>query len=172
MVVMEDGMESVRPRLKLTQSLISMVDMVLDTDMVVMEVGMENVRLTLMLRLTQSLISMVDMVLVMDMVLDTDMVVMEDGMENVRLTLMLRLTQSLISMVDMVLVMEVLDMEPHTGDKSIQYEEEGLHKDNRLNFLLPKIPAVNIISKIKQCEQDVFYLQHHQKYHEYVHSAD
>merc|ERR1719508_154447 len=90
---------------------------------------------------------------------------------------MLRRTQSLISMVDMVLDMEVLamvilDMEPHTGDKSIQYEEKGLHKDNRLNFLLPKIPAVNIISKIKQCEQDVFYLQHQQMYHEYVHSAD
>merc|ERR1712096_475795 len=44
--------------------------------------------------------------------------------------------------------------------------------DNGLNFLLPKIPAVNIISKIKQCEQDVFYLQHQQMYHEYVHSAE
>merc|ERR1719466_474746 len=85
-------------------------------------------------------------------------------MESVRLRL--RLTQSLISMVDMV-----LDMEPRTGDKSIQSEEKGLHKDNGLNFLLPKIPAVNIISKIKQCEQDVFYLQHQQMYHEYVHSA-
>merc|ERR1712096_576689 len=84
-------------------------------------------------------------------------------MESVRL----RLTQSLISMADMV-----LDMEPHTGDKSIQYEEKGLHKDNGLNFLVAKIPAVNIISKIKQCEQDVFYLQHQQMYHEYVHSAD
>merc|ERR1719508_418932 len=79
-------------------------------------------------------------------------------MESVRL----RLTQSLISMADMVLDMEVLDMEPHTGDKSIQYEEKGLQKDNGLNFLLPKISAVNIISKIKQCEQDVFYLQHQQ----------
>merc|ERR1712096_333118 len=85
---------------------------------------------------------------------------------------MLRLTQSLISMVDMVLAMVILDMEPHTGDKSIQSEEKGLHKDNGLNFLLPKIPAVNIISKIKQCEQDVFYLQHQQMYHEYVHSAE
>merc|ERR1719508_245205 len=84
-------------------------------------------------------------------------------MENVRLTLMLRLTQSLIS---------ILDMEPHTGDKCIQYEEKGLHKDNGLIFLLPKIPAVNIISKIKQCEQDVFYLQHQQMYHEYVQSAE
>merc|ERR1719508_134827 len=84
-------------------------------------------------------------------------------MESVRLMLRLRPTQSLISMVD---------MEPHTGDKSIQYEEEGLHKDNRLNFLLPKIPAVNIISKIKQCEQNVFYFQHQQMYHEYVHSAE
>merc|ERR1739838_60082 len=96
-------------------------------------------------------------------------------MESVRL--MLRLTQSLICMVDMVLVMEVLamvilDMEPHTGDKSIQSEEKGLHKDNGLNFLVAKIPAVNIISKIKQCEQDVFYLQHQQMYHEYVHSAE
>merc|ERR1719186_1633670 len=86
-------------------------------------------------------------------------------MESVRLRL--RLTQSLISMVDMVLDMEVLamvvlDMEPHTGDKSIQYEEKGLQKDNGLNFLVAKIPAVNIISKIKQCEQDVFYLQHQQ----------
>merc|ERR1739838_484127 len=81
-------------------------------------------------------------------------------MESVRLRL--RLTQSLISMVDMVLDMEVLamvvlDMEPHTGDKSIQSK-----KDNKLNFLVAKIPAVNIISKIKQCEQDVFYLQHQQ----------
>merc|ERR1719186_261934 len=124
---------------------------------------MESVRL--MLRLTQSLISMVDMVLATDMVLDTDMVVMEDGMESVRLRL--RLTQSLISMVDMVLDMEVLamvilDTEPPTGDKSIQSKMKGLHKDNGLIFLLPKIPAVNIISKIKQCEQDVFYLQHQQ----------
>merc|ERR1719186_610796 len=78
-------------------------------------------------------------------------------MENVRLMLMLRLTQSLISMVDMV-----LDMEPHTGDKSIQSERKRLQMDNGLIFLLPKIPAVNIISKIKQCEQDVFYLQHQQ----------
>merc|ERR1712096_372410 len=84
----------------------------------------------------------------------------------------LRLTQSLISMADMVLDMEVLDMEPHTGDKSIQYEEKGLHKDKGLNFLVAKIPAVNIISKMKQCEQDVFYLQHQQMYHENVHSAD
>merc|ERR1712183_1159183 len=102
---------------------------------------------------------------------------MEDGMESVRLELRLRLAQSLISMVDMVLDMEVLamvilDMEPHTGDKSIQSEEKGLQKDNGLNFLVAKIPAVNIISKIKQCEQDVFYLQHQQMYHEYVHSAD
>merc|ERR1719186_867913 len=86
-------------------------------------------------------------------------------MESVRLRL--RLTQSLISMVDMVLDMEVLamvvsDMEPRTGDKSIQSEEKGLQMDSVLNFLLPKIPAVNIISKIKQCEQDVFYLQHQQ----------
>merc|ERR1719186_576082 len=96
-------------------------------------------------------------------------------MESVRL--MLRLTQSLISMVDMVLDMEVLamvilDMEPPTGDKTIQSKIKGLQMDNGLNFLLPKIPAVNIISKIKQCEQNVFYLQHQQMYHEYVHSAD
>merc|ERR1719508_598576 len=76
-------------------------------------------------------------------------------MESVRL--MLRLTQSRISMVDMV-----LDMEPPTGDKSIQSKMNGLQKDNGLIFLLPKIPAVNIISKMKQCEQDVFYLQHQQ----------
>merc|ERR1719508_303674 len=96
-------------------------------------------------------------------------------MESVRL--MLRLIQSLISMVDMVLDMEVLamvilDMEPHTGDKSIQSKIKGLQKDNGLIFLLPKIPAVNIISKIKQSEQNVFYLQHQQMYHEYVHSAE
>merc|ERR1712096_364129 len=48
-------------------------------------------------------------------------------MESVRL--MLRLTLSLISMVDMVLDIEVLamvilDMEPHTGDKSIQSKND------------------------------------------------
>merc|ERR1719186_1767721 len=103
--------------------MVLVMDMVLDMDMVVMEDGMESVRLRLMLRLTQSLISMVDMVLVMDMVLDMDMVVMEDGTESVRLKL--RLTQSLISMADMVLDMVILDMEPHTGDKTIQSKNDN-----------------------------------------------